>query len=163
MGGTTCVAQMDKAELLYKYQVGLELGPGDNSAPGTAFLFSGSFGGSFRVNNHVIGFRSSNFSDLHIFSSSYYYKLTGPYYGYAFRKKNVSIIPQATLGVFKSNYSQYSEYSGIGFEVSASANLHHRGLGIGLRPLINVNQVETYVGFVFHLVLGWEWNLKDKD
>lgn len=39
-------------------------------------------------------------------------------------------------------------------------NLHYRGLGVGLRPLLNINPVESYAGFVIHLLTGWEWNPK---
>lgn len=146
----------------YKYQVSLELGLGDNSAPGTSFPFGGSISGNFRLNNHVLGLRTSTFSDLNIFGSSTYYNLTGPFYGYAFQSKNANFIPQVSLGFFRTNYKQAIEYTGVGLELSASANLHYRGLGIGVRPLVNINPIETYAGFVFHLLLGWEWNSRTK-
>lgn len=103
-------------EPAYRYQISIESGLGDASAPGTAFPFGGSGSAAFRFQNHVIGLRTSSFSDLNIFGSSDYYAFLSPIYGFAFQKKYTSIVPQVGIGLFRSNHSSNHEVSALGLK-----------------------------------------------
>jgi hypothetical protein len=158
VNGSYVLAQNSRFKPLYKYQISVESGLGDISAPGTMFPFGGSGSASFRFNKNVVGFRSSGFSELNIFGSENLYSYLSPFYGYAFQGKNLAFVPQASIGFCKIIRNDGQISTGAGMEISSSLNVHYRGLGFGFRPFLNINSVESYVGIVAHILTGWEWN-----
>lgn len=142
----------------HKYQIGIEGGIGDNSAPETGFPFGSSIGGFFRFENHTIGVRRDYYSILEIFQTANYYQFINLYYGFTYEKKNVSVSPQLGIGNFETNYffpAYY--YHGASVEISLDLTTHIRGNGIGVRPFFNYNNKVNYFGAIIHLTLGWAW------
>jgi hypothetical protein len=161
LSSTQLLAQKKDLKPPYQYQLCLELGVGDISAPGTEFPFGESYSASFRYNNHLFGFRKSRFSDLNFSGPSTYFSFAGPIYGFAFQRKYTSLLPQVGVGLLSSNHNSAFELTKPGMEVSLSMNLHVRGIGFGFRPFFNLNPTESYVGYAVHLFVGWEWNSKE--
>ena len=149
----------------YRYQVGIEAGPGKISAPGTRFPFCSSVGGFVRIQHHQAGFRRDYHTAFQIYVNADYYEFQNIYYGYAFDRKNSLIIPQAGIGyldcrITRENTGQ-QYYDSFAAELSCDFILHARGNGAGARIFLNLNQERCYAGFIFHVLLGWSWNKKE--
>lgn len=147
----------------FRYQVGLQLGIGQTSAPGVKFPFSSGIGVFMRRSRHAFGFRRDYHTELQIFKEATYYRFRSLYYGNAWVKKNSVFMPQFGIGSFVSNFptGQNHVYSGLAAEVAIEAALVKRGNGIGTRVFFNWNEVQPYIGFQFLLNVGYSWTAQE--